>query len=132
MSFQKVILIGNLGKDPEMRYTPNGQAVTNFSMATNRQYTNSEGEKVKEVAWFRVSCWGKLAEIASQYLHQGAQVMVEGRLKPEQQTGGPRVFTGNDGVARSSYEVDAEKVVFLKVDQKGGGRVQEQEEAPPF
>ena len=65
--FQKVILVGNLGRDPEMRYTPGGQAVTNFSVATNRRYTDSSGETRDETVWFRISAWGKQAETCNQY-----------------------------------------------------------------
>jgi len=70
--YQKIIIVGNLGRDPEMRYTPSGQAVTNFSVATNRQYTGSDGQLVKETIWFRVSVWGKQAETSNQYLRRGS------------------------------------------------------------
>ena len=73
MTYQKVTIVGNCGKTPEMRYLPNGTAVTNFSMATNNEYTNSNSERVKETTWFRVSCWGKLAEIVNQYMSQGGK-----------------------------------------------------------
>ena len=111
--YHTIILVGNLGRDPEMRYTPSGQAVTNFSVATNRQYTNSNGEQVKETIWFRVSTWGKQAETCNQYLKQGSRVLVEGRLTPDQATGGPRVFTRQDGTTGSSFEVNAQTVRFL-------------------
>ncbi|HEX9013428.1 MAG TPA: single-stranded DNA-binding protein [Anaerolineaceae bacterium] len=111
--FHTLILIGNLGKDPEMRYTPSGQAVTSFSVATNRQYLNNAGQQVKETIWFRVSVWGKQAETCNQYLHKGSKVLVEGRLTPDQATGGPRVFSRNDGTTGSSYEVNASTVRFL-------------------
>lgn len=113
MSYQKVVIVGNLGRDPEMRYTPSGQAVTNFSVATNRQYTASSGERVKETTWFRVSAWGRQAETCSQYLKTGSRVLIEGRLNPDKETGGPRMWTGQDGQARASYELTADRVVFL-------------------
>jgi single-strand DNA-binding protein len=113
MSYQKIIIVGNLGRDPEMRYTPGGQAVTNFSMATNRQYTASSGERIKETTWFRISAWGRLAETCNQYLSTGRQVLVEGRLNPDRETGGPRVWSGQDGQPRASFEVTAERVLFL-------------------
>ena len=113
MSYQKLVIVGNLGKDPEMRYTPGGQAVTNFSIATNRQYTASSGEKVKETTWFRVSAWGRQAETCNQYLNKGSQVLVEGRMNPDKETGGPRLWESNDGSMRSSFEVSADRVVFL-------------------
>jgi single-strand DNA-binding protein len=110
--FHKLILVGNLGRDPEMRYTPSGQAVTNLSVASNRQYTRSDGESVKETIWFRVSVWGKSAEACNEYLRKGSQVLVEGRLNPDEY-GNPRMWTGNDGQSRSSFEVTAESVKFL-------------------
>ena len=80
MSFQTILIAGHLGRDPEMRYTPAGQAVTNFNLAANRQYTDSGGQVVKETTWFRVSAWGKTAENCNQYLRKGSLVLVEGRL----------------------------------------------------
>jgi single-strand DNA-binding protein len=96
-----------------MRYTPGGQAVTNFSVATNRQYTASSGERVKETTWFRISAWGRQAETCNQYLKTGSRVLVEGRLTPDKETGGPRIWSGQDGSNRASFEVTAERVVFL-------------------
>lgn len=91
--FHTIIIVGNVGKDPEMRYTPSGQAVTSFSVATNRQYTGNNGEQVKETIWFRVSTWGKTAEVCNQYVKKGSKVLVEGRLTPDKNTGGPRIWT---------------------------------------
>ncbi|MBX3048577.1 MAG: single-stranded DNA-binding protein [Anaerolineales bacterium] len=113
MSYQKITIVGNLGRDPEMRYTPGGQAVTNFSVASNRQYTSSTGEKVKETVWFRVSAWGRQAETVNQFLKTGSQVLVEGRLTPDKASGGPRIWTRQDGTPASSFEITAERVVFL-------------------
>ena len=95
--YHTIIIVGNLGKDPEMRYTPAGQAVTNFSVATSRQYTGSDGNQVKETIWFRVSAWGKQAETCNQYLKKGSKVLVEGRLTPDPSTGGPRLWQRQDG-----------------------------------
>ena len=111
--YHNIIIVGNLGKDPEMRYTPSGQAVTNFNVATNRQYTTSDGNKVKETIWFRVSTWGKTAETTNQYLKQGSKVLVEGRLNPDPDSGGPKVFTRQDGTSGASYEITANQVRFL-------------------
>ena len=111
--YHKVILVGNLGRDPEMRYTPGGQAVTNFSVATNRQYTSSDGNTVKETIWFRVSTWGKQAETCNQYLRKGSKVLIEGRLVPDQGSGGPRIWTRQDGTPAASFEVSAATVRFL-------------------
>lgn len=111
--FQTIIIVGNVGRDPEMRYTPGGQAVTSFSVATNRQYTNNSGETVKETIWFRVSAWGKTGEVCNQYLKKGSKVLVEGRLTADPATGGPRVWTTQDGSTRASFEVSAATVRFL-------------------
>lgn len=111
--YHTIIIVGFLGRDPEMRFTPSGQAVTNFNVATNRQYTGSDGQPVKETIWFRVSTWGKSAETCNQYLRKGSKVLVEGRLVPDKETGGPRVYTRQDGTAGSSFEVSASTVRFL-------------------
>ena len=111
--YHTIIIVGNLGKDPEMRYTPSGQAVTNFRVATNRQYTGGDGQLVKESIWFRVSTWGKLAETCNQYLKRGRSVLIEGRLTPDKDTGGPRIWTRQDGTAGASFEVTANTVRFL-------------------
>jgi single-strand DNA-binding protein len=108
-----MIIVGNVGKDPEMRYTPSGQAVTSFSVATNRQYTAANGEQVKETIWFRITTWGKTAEICNQYVKKGSKVLVEGRLTPDKQTGGPRIWTRQDGTAGATFEVTASTVRFL-------------------
>lgn len=112
--YQKITLIGNLGRDPEMRYTPSGQAVTSFNLATNRTYTGSDGQKVKETTWFRVSAWGKQAEICNNYLHKGSKVFIEGRLVADPATGGPRIFTRQDGTTGASFEVSVSAVQFLE------------------
>lgn len=111
--FQTVIIVGNLGRDPEMRYIPSGKPVTSFSVATNRQYTNNAGETIKETIWFRVSAWDKTAETCNQYLKKGSKVLVEGRLTADPATGGPRIWTGQDGSPRASFEVTAGTVRFL-------------------
>jgi single-strand DNA-binding protein len=105
-SLSKVILVGNLGSDPEMRYTPNGKAVTSFRMATNRRYTTSAGESREETDWFRISVWGKQAEQCNQFLSKGKQAYVEGRLHA-------RNWEGQDGQMRTSLEVTADRVLFL-------------------
>jgi single-strand DNA-binding protein len=111
--YQTLIIVGNVGRDPEMRYTPSGQAVTSFSVATNRQYTNNNGEAVKATIWFRVSAWGKTGEVCNQYLKKGSKVLIEGRLTADPATGGPRVWTAQDGSTRASFEVSASTVRFL-------------------
>ncbi len=113
MSYQKLIIVGNLGRDPEMRYTPDGTPVTSFSMATNRRWTNSDGSQNEETIWFRVSAWRRQAEIAAQYLSKGRQVMVEGRLQADKATGGPRIWTRQDGTAGASFEVTCDRLILL-------------------
>jgi len=119
--YHTLIIVGNVGKDPEMRYTPSGQAVTSFSVATNRQYTTGNGEQVKETIWFRVTTWGKQAEVCNQYVKKGMKVLVEGRLTPDKATGGPRIWQKSDGSSGSSFEVTAGTVRFLSSRGEGGG-----------
>lgn len=111
--FHTIIIVGNLGKEPEMKYTPSGQPVTNFSVASNRSYNDPSGQPVKETIWFRVTTWGKLAETCNQHLQSGSKVLVEGRLTPDPDTGGPRVWNRQDGSTGASYEVTASTVRFL-------------------
>jgi single-strand DNA-binding protein len=122
--YQKIIVVGNVGRDPEMRYMPNGNAVTSFSLATNRRWNDSQtGQPVDETTWFRVSVWGRRAEVANQYLTRGSKVLVEGRLRPDPQTGGPKLFTRQDGSVGSSYEITADNFSFVgsRGDSEGGG-----------
>ena len=102
----KIIVIGNLGSDPEMKYTPNGQAVTSFSVASNRKYTTGAGEQREETEWFRASAFGKLAETCNQYLTKGQQVYLEGRLRS-------RTYTTQGGETRHTNEVNVTDVQFL-------------------
>ena len=111
--YQKIIIIGNLGGDPQMRYTQDGTPVTSFNVATNRRWTSQSGEPQERTVWFRVSAWRKQAETCNQYLNKGSKVFVEGELTPDQESGGPRVWTGNDGQTRASYDIRAWSVKFL-------------------
>lgn len=113
--YHKVILAGYLGQKPELRYTPSGVAVTNLSVATNRTWKDSNGEKVEEVTWFRVTCWNRLAEVAAQYLDKGRAVLIEGHMNPNE-FGSPRIWQTSDGENRASYEMTARELRFL-----GGG-----------
>ncbi|MEK7806689.1 MAG: single-stranded DNA-binding protein, partial [Chloroflexota bacterium] len=110
----KIIVIGNLGKDPEMRYTPNGQGVTSFSIASNRRYTTAAGEQREETEWFNVSAWGRLAELCNQYLTKGRQVYVEGTLSS-------RSYEGRDGQMRFVNEIRLTDVQFLSRGPGAGG-----------
>jgi single-strand DNA-binding protein len=122
--FHTLIIVGNVGRDPEMRYTPSGQAVTSFSVASNRRYTSSNGEQVNETIWFRISAWGKQAEICNQFLKKGSRVLIEGRLTPDKASGGPRIWQKQDGTSAASFEVTAQTVRFLTTrgESEGGGQ----------
>ena len=120
--YQKLVIVGRLGRDPEMRYMPDGTAVTNLNVATDRRYTDkATGQPVQETTWFRVSVWGRQAETANQYLSKGRMVLIEGHLRPDPQTGGPRVYTRQDGTTGSSFELFAESFRFLGGREDGGG-----------
>ncbi len=111
--YHKLIIAGHLGADPEMRFTPQGTPVTSFRMASNIRYRDASGEQREETIWFRVSVFGRQAEIANQYLQKGRPVLVEGRLRPDPQTGKPRIFRRSDGTAGAVYEVRADRIVFI-------------------
>jgi single-strand DNA-binding protein len=111
--FHQTQIIGNLGQDPVLRYTGSGSPVTSFSVASNRRYNKSDGTQIEETAWFRISVWGRQAEICQKHLSKGRQVFVQGKLAVDRATGGPRVFQRQDGTAGSSFEVNADVVRFL-------------------
>jgi len=117
----KITLIGNLGKDPDMRYTADGTPVTNFSVASNRSWTGKDGEKHEQTVWYRVSVWRRMAEVCNQYLSKGRQVYIEGQLRVDPETGGPRIYQRNDGSYGASYEVTAQTVQFLGGRNGGSG-----------
>jgi single-strand DNA-binding protein len=102
----KVMIIGQLGRDPEMRYTPSGRPVTSFSVATTRSWTSSEGDRREETEWFNVVAWGNLAEICKQYLHKGQPVYVEGRLQT-------RGWEDQEGKKHFRTELVANEVIIL-------------------
>jgi single-strand DNA-binding protein len=116
-SVNKVILVGNLGKDPEIRYLPSGEPVANITIATSSKYKNKTGELVEETEWHRVTFFGKLAEIAGQYLKKGRPVYVEGRLKT-------RKYTDKDGVEKYATDIIANEMQMLGSGdrQDGGGQ----------
>ncbi len=105
-SVNKVILVGNLGRDPEMRYMPSGDAIANLAIATSRKYKNKAGEMVEETEWHRVTFFGKLAEIAGQYLKKGRSVYVEGRIKTDK-------YTDKEGVEKYSTQIVAHEMQML-------------------
>jgi single-strand DNA-binding protein len=106
MSFNKIIIVGNLGRDPELRYTPQGTAVCNFSVATNERRRDKAGEQQDVTTWFRVNAWGRQAENVSKYLAKGRRVYVEGRLHVEE-------WNDRDGKSRYTLEVNASDIQFL-------------------
>ncbi len=110
--YQRLVLVGNLGRDPEMRYTPSGSPVTSFPVATSRKYTTTDGQLKEETVWFRVQVWGKQAETVNQYLTKGRQVLVEGNLIGDE-NGGPKIWMDKEGKPRASFEVRAFTVRFL-------------------
>ena len=111
VSLNKIMVIGNLGADPEMRYTPQGIPVTNFRIAVNFFRNDANGERQKDTEWFRVEAWRQLAELCNQYLTKGRRAFVEGRFRSRQ-------WQGNDGQTRTSNEIVADRVLFL--DRPGG------------
>lgn len=106
MSFNKITIVGNLGKDPELRYTPQGNAVCNISVATNEKRRDKTGDMQDVTTWFRITLWGKQAENASKYLTKGSPVYVEGRLKVEE-------WSDRDGKTRYTLDVQATDMQFL-------------------
>jgi single-strand DNA-binding protein len=120
--FHEITLVGHLGRDPEMRYTPDGQAVTSFSVAVQAGF----GEN-KKTLWFRVSAWGKTGEACNQYLTKGSKCLVVGRLTGDA-NGGPRVWQDQQGASRASFEVTAREVRFLSSRGETGGDAGEGEQ----
>lgn len=119
----KVILIGNLGKDPEIRQLPSGQNVASFSLATTENYTNKAGEKVKQTEWHRISAFGRLADIAGKYLHKGKQVYIEGKLRTRQ-------WEDNNNQKHSMTEIIALAIQMLGQAREGTSSQEEYTEPP--
>jgi single-strand DNA-binding protein len=111
--YQKTIVVGHLGRDPEMRYTQSGVPVTSFSVATTRKWNSANGEQQEKTTWFRVTCWRKLAELTAQYLKKGRLVLVEGDIEAS-------AFTDREGNARASLELTATNIKFLGGRGEGG------------
>lgn len=114
MSLNKVILIGNLGRDPEVRYMPNGEAVCNFSIATSESWNDKQsGNRVERTEWHNITMYRRLAEIAGQYLKKGSQVYIEGKIQS-------RKYTGKDGIERTAYDIIASEMKMLGGRNSGG------------
>ena len=110
--YQHITLIGNLGRDPELRYTPAGQAVVDLSVATKETWKDQSGEKQERTTWWKVAVWGKQAESCNQYLKKGSRLLVEGTIRGDE-NGNPRTFQKKDGTTGASYEMTAKDVRFL-------------------
>ncbi len=135
--YQRVVIVGNLGRDPELRYTAGGTPVANFPVAVNRKWTDSEGEQKEETTWFRVNVWGRQAEVCNQYLEKGRLVLCDGEIRTSQ-------YEDQQGVTRYSWELRATFVKFLggpgerapvppfESQQEGGGPASLGEEDIPF
>lgn len=125
VNFNKIMVIGNLGRDPEMRYTAQGLPVTSFSVATNRVFTDPSGEKQTETEWFTIITWRQLAELCNQYLSKGRRAFVEGRLHS-------RTWEGNDGKSHFVNEITADRVLFLdRADKESEGWSPSENALPP-
>lgn len=142
--YQSITIVGNLGADPEMRFMPDGKAVTNFSVATNRRWNDPEtGEQVDETCWFRCSAWGRSAEVINEHFGKGKPILVRGRMRPDRQTGGPRIYSRQDGTSGASFEIQVESWSFLPASREedsyggnggysGGSRAPQEEDEIPF
>ena len=126
MSVNKVILVGRLGRDPESRFTGSGQAVCNFSLATDRSYKDRNGQTTKQTEWHKIVAWGKLAEICQKYLKKGSQIFIEGRIQSRQ-------WDDKDGNKRTSFEIVAGEMRMLgsRGDAGAAGHSGDEAEAPP-
>ena len=126
-SVNKVILLGNLGRDPEVRYTAGGNAVANLSLATTEKWKDKDGNKQEKTEWHRVTLWGRQAELAGEYLSKGSSVYIEGRLET-------RKYTDKDGVEKYTTEVVADRMQFVSTGgekREGGGQQQKPQERSP-
>lgn len=128
MSFNKIIVVGNLGRDPELRYTPQGDAVCSFSIASNERKRDKSGEFQDVTTWFKVTLWRNQAENAAKYLSKGRQVYIEGRLRTEE-------WTDRDGKTRTSLEINATEMQFLggrdSGEYSGAGNSEDTHSGPP-
>lgn len=111
--YQRIIIVGNVGKDAEMRYTPSGVPVTSFSVAVNRRWNSATGEQQEKTTWFRVTCWRKLAETAGQYVKKGTRILVEGEVEAQ-------AYIDREGAARGTLELTANTFKFLSSRSESG------------
>ena len=131
VSLNRMMVIGNLGTDPEMRYTPSGRPVTRFRIAATRTYNSADGERHQDTEWFTVVAWGQLAEVCNQYLTKGRRAYVDGRLHSDS-------WEGQDGQTRFSNEIVADRVLFLdrqptglsSTEERSSPAIEEEEDLP--
>ena len=127
--YQQITLVGNLGSEPELRFTPSGVPVANFSLAVNKSWANAQGERQSKTTWFRITVWRKQAELASQFLKKGRRVLVVGEVEEA------AVWTDREGTARASLDVTAQFVKFMDSshdeEAAGGDAGHDDQEAPP-
>jgi single-strand DNA-binding protein len=117
--FQRLTLVGNLGRDPELKFSNSGIPIANFPVATNHKWTDPEGKLQEETVWFRIAVYGKQAEACSEFLSKGQKVLVEGVLLADEKSGGPRIYERKDGTPGASFEVRATTVRFLSAKGEG-------------
>jgi single-strand DNA-binding protein len=122
-SLNKVMIIGNLGQDPEGQYTPSGKLVVKFTVATNESFTNNAGERVDRTEWHNVEAWGRLAEICQQYLTKGQKVYIEGQIRTDN-------WEGDDGIRRYFTKINARELIMLGNSNGNGQPRQEQAQQP--
>ncbi len=123
-SINKVILIGNLGADPEVRYAPSGTAVANFSLATTEQWTGKDGNKGEKTEWHKIVAFGRLAEICGEYLHKGRQIYIEGKIQT-------RAWEDKEGIKRYTTEIVANNMMMLGSGKREGDTSDRMSERPP-
>lgn len=111
-TYTKTLILGNVGRAPDLQYLPDGRAVTDFSVAVNRKWANKEGREHTETTWFKAKAWGRLAEICYEKLQKGSKVFIEGRLSPDRNTGSPHVWF-SDGEPRANYDVAILHISFV-------------------
>ncbi len=118
--YQRLILVGNLGRDPEIRYAANGIPIANFPVATNHKWTDPEGRVQEDTVWFRIAVYGKQAETCGEFLPKGQKVLVEGTLVADEKSGGPRTYERKDHTVGASFDVRATTVRFLSAKGDNG------------
>jgi single-strand DNA-binding protein len=128
--FQKVIISGYLGRNPEMRYTPGGQAVCDFSVATKEKWTSKEGQRQERTIWWRVTVWGKNGENCNKFLRKSSKVLVEGTMRGDEQ-GNPKVFQKRNGEWGASFELTALNVIFLDSRQERERQEEQYDDSEP-